>query len=123
MPKVVIAGADGPLPIGDIILTAWVAYDFLEIIYNSNKYFDESDDGQSSEEQSPLPEDGVDSDKHNDDGLGQVLDGAKPGRETKGHTKQWDKLGSMDDANDDFDSLNPQNVKDIPGGRTGKLPD
>ena len=29
----------------------------------------------------------------------------------------------MDDANDDFDSLNPQNVKNIPGGRTGELPD
>ena len=36
---------------------------------------------------------------------------------------QWNKTGGIDDANDDFDSLNLQNVKEIPGGRTGKLPD
>lgn len=35
---------------------------------------------------------------------------------------EWKKTGNIDNANDDFDSLNPQNVKDIPGGRTGKLP-
>lgn len=29
----------------------------------------------------------------------------------------------MEDANKDFDSLNPQNIKDIPGGRSGNLPD
>lgn len=27
----------------------------------------------------------------------------------------------MSTANDDFDSLNPSDVKDIPGGRTGEL--
>lgn len=74
------------------------------------------------DEPSPMPSEGVESGKQ-DDGLGQVLNGAKPGRDTKGHTKQWEKPGSMEDANGDFDSLNPQNVKNILGGRTGELPD
>ncbi len=59
----------------------------------------------------------------NHDGLEQVLNGAKPGRKTKGKAEQWDKPGTMEDANKDFDSLNPQNIKDIPGGRSGNLPD
>jgi len=29
----------------------------------------------------------------------------------------------MSDANEDFDSLNPENVRPIDGGRTGVLPD
>jgi hypothetical protein len=31
--------------------------------------------------------------------------------------------GTIDTANDDFDNLSPTDVKDIPGGRVGKLPD
>ena len=58
---------------------------------------------------------------NDDSSIAKILDGAKPGRETKGHTQQWVKQGSMDDANKDFDSLNPQNIKNIPGGRTGEL--
>ena len=80
------------------------------------------DAGAKSGESDSVPKEGAESGKK-DDGLGQVLDGAKPGRDTKGHTKQWGKPGTMDDANGDFDSLNPSNVKNIPGGRTGELPD
>jgi hypothetical protein len=47
---------------------------------------------------------------------------ATPGRETKGRTTQWEKGGGMDQADRDFDSLNPQNVKPLPdGGRRGTL--
>ena len=76
----------------------------------------------SKEAASLSPQEETSEDKSNDR-LEQILDGAKPGRETKGRTKQWNKTGNIDNANDDFDSLKPQKVKDIPGGRTGELPD
>jgi hypothetical protein len=49
--------------------------------------------------------------------------GAKPGKETKGRTSQWEKPGGQAEADKDFDDLNPTNVQPIPGGRTGTLPD
>jgi hypothetical protein len=50
--------------------------------------------------------------------------GATRGRETKGQTTQWEKDGGMDEANNDFDQMNPSNVIQIPdGGRVGSLPD
>ena len=53
-----------------------------------------------------------------------VLEGATPGRETKGKTRQFEKPGGAEEANSDFDSLKPGDVRDIPGGgRTGTLPD
>ena len=56
--------------------------------------------------------------------VGDVLEGATPGRETKGRSDLFDKPGGEAGANSDFDSMNPSNVKDIPGGgRTGQLPD
>ena len=77
----------------------------------------------SSKAAEVLSQSGISSEAQNNDKLGQILNDVKPGHETKGRTKQWNKTGGIDDANDDFDSLNPQNVKEIPGGRTGKLPD
>ena len=44
-----------------------------------------------------------------------------PGRQTKGRTDQYDKPGGVDEANNDFDALQPEDVKDIPGGRTGTI--
>ena len=52
-----------------------------------------------------------------------LIKNSKPGRGTKGRTKQFDRSGGLDQANKDFDSLNPSGVKDIPGGRTGTLSD
>lgn len=49
------------------------------------------------------------------------MDSAKPGRKTKGKSEQYEKDGDMSTANDDFDALNPPNVKEIPGERTGEL--
>jgi hypothetical protein len=49
--------------------------------------------------------------------------GAKPGRETKGRAQQWEKSGGADQANKDFDSLRPGDVRPIQGGRVGQLPD
>jgi len=46
-----------------------------------------------------------------------------PGRATKGRTRQFEKSGGFNQSLDDFVSLNPGNVKDIPGGKTGILPD
>ena len=56
-----------------------------------------------------------------------ILEGAKPGRSTKGKTTQYEKPGAFDQTFEDFDSLNPSNVKDISTkygpGKTGTLPD
>jgi RHS repeat-associated protein len=49
--------------------------------------------------------------------------GATPGRETKGRTEQWEKSGGQAEADKDFDNLQPKDVRPIPGGRTGTLPD
>lgn len=49
--------------------------------------------------------------------------GAKPGRETKGRTTQWEKPGGAAQADTDFDGLNPHGVDTLPnGGRKGTLP-
>ncbi|ULQ58605.1 hypothetical protein K7I13_08495 [Brucepastera parasyntrophica] len=63
-------------------------------------------------------------DKPREDPVNGVLEGATPGEKTKGRTKQYEKPGGAEGANEDFDSLNPQNVQNInDGGRTGELPD
>ncbi|QHE97013.1 RHS repeat protein [Pseudomonas syringae pv. maculicola str. ES4326] len=49
---------------------------------------------------------------------------AIPGDRTRGPSDIWVKPdGDMDTANSDFDNLNPSDVRDIPGGRVGKLSD
>ena len=56
-----------------------------------------------------------------------VLDGATAGRVTKGKTTQSVKSGDFSRASNEFDSLNPSNVKNINTsygqGKTGTLPD
>jgi len=56
-----------------------------------------------------------------------ILDEATPGRATKGKTEQYVKSGDYDRAAEDFNSLNPSNVKDINTnygqGKTGTLSD
>ena len=52
--------------------------------------------------------------------MDDIIKDATPGRKTKGKTKQFEKEGN---ANSDFDSMNPKDVKDIEGGRTGTLDD
>jgi len=49
--------------------------------------------------------------------------GATPGPETRGPSQQWEKPGGKAEADKDFDNLKPKDVKPIPGGRTGTLPD
>ena len=49
---------------------------------------------------------------------------SKAGRRTKGRTKQYEREGGFEQANKDFDALNPQEIRDLPnGGRAGVLPD
>jgi hypothetical protein len=52
-----------------------------------------------------------------------ILEGATSGRVTKGRATQFEKTGGYNKALDDFNSMGPSNVKDIPGGKVGKLPD
>lgn len=49
---------------------------------------------------------------------------ASPGKETKGRTSQWEKLGGMPEAEKDFNNLNPTGVKNYPNGvKVGTLAD
>jgi hypothetical protein len=53
-----------------------------------------------------------------------LIDGSRPGRPTKGRTRQWDREGGVDQANEDFDNLRPNGVTQRPdGSRTGHLED
>ncbi|WP_068786947.1 RHS repeat-associated core domain-containing protein [Paenibacillus phocaensis] len=52
-----------------------------------------------------------------------ILEGASPGRATKGKATQYGKSGGYNQALDDFNSMGVTEVKDIPGGKVGKLPD
>jgi len=66
----------------------------------------------------------INSEGNPSDAGGAPVPGAKPGRETKGRTKQWEKPGDMKDANRDFDDKGPEEVRELPnGGRVGTLPD
>ena len=53
-----------------------------------------------------------------------ILEGAQPGNETNGRTTQYIKPGGFSQANEDFNSLGPDEVKEVaPGVRVGQLPD
>ena len=52
-----------------------------------------------------------------------VLEGTTSGRVTKGRATQYGKTGGYNQALDDFNSMGLSDVKDIPGGKVGKLPD
>ncbi|MCE0829014.1 hypothetical protein LVQ78_23810 [Buttiauxella sp. A2-C2_NF] len=45
------------------------------------------------------------------------------GQETTGRSKLFERMGGSNAANKEFDALSPSDVKDIPSGRVGKLPD
>ena len=53
-----------------------------------------------------------------------ILEGAKPGKNTHGPSRIYGKPGSFDDANNDFNDLGLTGVVDLGGGkRAGTLPD
>jgi hypothetical protein len=60
-----------------------------------------------------------------DDPVCSILEGATPGRSTKGRTQQWIKNGGYDKALEDFHKLNPQNVRYLEHkcSNVGTLPD
>ncbi|RFS76818.1 hypothetical protein D0U00_21245 [Leclercia adecarboxylata] len=45
------------------------------------------------------------------------------GKETTGRSKLFERTGGSNAANKEFDALSPTEIKEIPGGRVGKLPD
>uniref|UniRef100_UPI001C966281 VENN motif pre-toxin domain-containing protein n=1 Tax=Yersinia intermedia TaxID=631 RepID=UPI001C966281 len=45
------------------------------------------------------------------------------GNETTVRSKLFERTGGSNAANKEFDALSPTEIKDIPGGRVGKLPD
>ena len=56
-------------------------------------------------------------------GVDELLEGASPGRPTKGRTTNWEKQGGFAQAERDFDALSLNDVTDIPGvGKRGTLP-
>lgn len=52
-----------------------------------------------------------------------LMSSSAKGRETTGRSKLFERTGGVDAANKEFDSLNPTEIKEIKGGRVGKLPD
>lgn len=55
--------------------------------------------------------------------VGDIIEGSEPRPENPG-TRQYDTTGGFDQANSDFDDLNPSDVKDYGNGtRVGTLPD
>ena len=59
--------------------------------------------------------------------IDDILREAKPGRKTKGKTSQYIKSGSFKQTNEDFELLNPVDIKEINTnyglGKTGRLSD
>lgn len=55
--------------------------------------------------------------------IDELIDSSIPGKDTKGRSTQYEREGGMDAANKEFDSLKPENVKEIEGGRVGTLAD
>ncbi|WP_197051732.1 MULTISPECIES: hypothetical protein [Anoxybacillus] len=66
---------------------------------------------------------GKESSKTSIKSVDEVLKEANPGRITKGKAIQYEKKGGLAQAVDDFNSMGVTDVKDIPGGKVGKLPD
>lgn len=55
--------------------------------------------------------------------VNDLLRGSRPGKQTNGRTTNRVRQGGANQANKDFDGLNPRNVKDIDKGRIGYLDD
>ena len=52
-----------------------------------------------------------------------LMSSSSKSRETTGRSKFFERSGGSEAANKEFDLLKPTEIKDIPGGRVGKLPD
>ncbi|MGP6487284.1 hemagglutinin repeat-containing protein [Duffyella gerundensis] len=55
--------------------------------------------------------------------IDELMSSSSKGRKTTGRSKLFERAGGNDAANKEFNSLNPSEIKDIPGGRVGKLSD
>jgi hypothetical protein len=53
----------------------------------------------------------------------EILKDCKPGKETSGKTEQFEKVGGVQEAEQDFESLKLSNIRNIPKGKVGDLPD
>jgi len=107
--------------------TAWDVIAFIPVIGSLKplKYADEvSDVAKHSDELVDAGKRGLHSgSKGGLKSVDDILESANPGRVTKGKTTQWNKTGGMEQALDDFGNLGVTDIKDIPGGKVGKLPD
>ncbi|WP_435105862.1 RHS repeat domain-containing protein [Arhodomonas sp. AD133] len=52
-----------------------------------------------------------------------IIRESKPGLKTKGRSQQFERDGDLSQAYQDFDSLKPKDVRDIPNGKVGRLDD
>ncbi len=87
---------------------------------------DASKPEDDSDESDPSDEESTDESKPKDKKpktIEEIAREATPGRKTQGKTKQYEKPGGFEEALEDFESLGPTNIKDIPTGKKGDLPD
>jgi RHS repeat-associated protein len=98
-----------------VVATGYGLYKLGEYILNNQSNSDAGDSTKpTSGDGEAAPTDGTSA---------CPIPGTKPGRPTKGRTKQFEKPGDINDANQDFDDLKPENVRPLPnGGRVGDLP-
>ena len=55
--------------------------------------------------------------------IDKMIETSTEGRKTSGRSTQYERSGGISQANLDFDSLKPTNIKNIDEGRMGTLPD
>lgn len=55
--------------------------------------------------------------------IDDLIESSTPGDKTKGKSTIYEKEGGIEEANKDFDSLNPSNIREVNGIRIGTLPD
>ncbi|OCG19531.1 hypothetical protein A9G11_09925 [Gilliamella sp. wkB108] len=55
--------------------------------------------------------------------IDKMIETSTEGRKTSGRSIPYERFGGSSQANFDFDSLKPTNIKNIDGGRMGTLPD
>lgn len=80
--------------------------------------------GSLDEEQAEEAEKAREAKEKSDKAVDNALQGTTPGEKTKGKSKQFEKLEEgLIEGIKDFEKMPLSDIQDIPGGKTGTLPD
>lgn len=124
----VITQADTPVP-GPADLGGAVVIGVGLVILGTDSLWETAMNAVAGDDDASAPS--PESDNTEDDAVEpksfeDIIDDSTRGRDTKGRSKLFDRPGGFDQANDDFDSLQPTDVRPIETehgpGRMGALP-